>query len=169
MTLATDFSDEYRADMARRSWPGRTLLAHLDDAVAAAPDSLALVGYTHADQGRRALTYGELAEQVDRVAAGLLDLGVAPGQVGSMQLPNWWQMPVLSLACLRVGAVTNALMPIFRSRELEFMLGLAESVLLVVPEEFAGFDHAAMAHDLAARLPALEHVVTVRPDGGFDG
>jgi cyclohexanecarboxylate-CoA ligase len=166
MTLTTDFTDEYRADMSRRSWPGRTLLDDLDDAVASAPDVLALVGYTHADDGRRSLTYGELAEQVDRVAAGLLDLGVRAGQVVSMQLPNWWQMPVLSLACLRVGAVTNALMPIFRSRELEFMLGLAESAVLVVPEEFNGFDHAAMAHDLAARLPALEHVVTVRPDDG---
>jgi cyclohexanecarboxylate-CoA ligase len=166
MTLATDFTDGYRADMARRSWLGRTLLDFLDDAVAAAPDAVALVGYTHADDGRRALTYGELAEQVDRVAAGLLDLGVRAGQVVSMQLPNWWQMPVLSLACLRVGAVTNALMPIFRSRELEFMLGLAESVVLVVPEEFNGFDHAAMARDLAARLPALNTVITVRPGGG---
>ncbi len=166
MTLATDFTDGYRTDMARRSWLGRTLLDFLDDAVAATPDAVALVGYTHTDDGRRALTYGELAEQVDRVAAGLLDLGVRAGQVVSMQLPNWWQMPVLSLACLRVGAVTNALMPIFRSRELEFMLGLAESVVLVVPEEFNGFDHAAMARDLAARLPALNTVITVRPGGG---
>jgi cyclohexanecarboxylate-CoA ligase len=168
MALTTDFTDEYRADMARRSWPGRTLLDHLDDAVAARADVPAVIGYTHADDGRRALTYGELADQVDRVAAGLLDLGVRAGQVVSMQLPNWWQMPVLGLACLRVGAVTNALMPIFRSRELEFMLSLAESTVLVVPEEFAGFDHAAMAHDLAARLPALAHVVTVRPGGGGD-
>ncbi|MCD2195125.1 AMP-binding protein [Actinomycetospora endophytica] len=166
MTLATDFTDGYRADMARRSWPGRTLLDHLDEAVAHRPDTLAVVGYTHADDGRRALTYAELAARVDRVAAGLLDLGVQAGQVVSMQLPNWWQLPVLSLACLRVGAVTNALMPIFRTRELEFMLGLAESTVLVVPEEFAGFDHAAMARDLTGRLPALTTVITVRPGGG---
>ena len=166
MTLTTDFSEAYRAEMSRRSWPGRTLLDYLDDAVAAHPDKPAVIGYTHAEGGRRVLTYGELGEQTERVAAGLLDLGVRPGQVVSMQLPNWWQLPVLSLACLRVGAVTNALMPIFRSRELEFMLGLAESCVLVVPEEWGGFDHATMARDLAGRLPALEHVVTVRSGGG---
>jgi len=72
----------------------------------------------------------------------------------------------MHLACLRIGAVTNALMPIFRRRELEFMLGLAETTVLVVPEAFNGFDHAELAAELRTALPALRHVVTVRPDGG---
>ena len=103
---------------------------------------------------------------MDRIAAGLLDLGVAPGQVVSAQLPNWWQLAAVHLACLRVGAVTNALMSIFRKRELTFMLGLAESVLLLTPETFNGFDHAALATELRAELPGLAHVVAVRPEGG---
>lgn len=59
------------------------------------------------------------------------------GEVVSCQLPNWWQFTALHLACMRIGAVTNPLMPIFRERELSFMLGLAESKILVVREPFA--------------------------------
>jgi cyclohexanecarboxylate-CoA ligase len=163
--ITTDFTDEYRAAMAEY-WPGRTLLDHFDAAVTTHPDKVAVIGYVDATGVRHALTYAELDERADRIASGLLDLGVRRGEVVSVQLPNWWQLPALHLGCLRIGAVTNALMPIFRLRELGFMLDLAESAVLVVPEEFNGFDHAAMATELQARLPALRGVVTVGADGG---
>ncbi len=165
--LSADFDAEYRAAMAPY-WPGRTLVEHLDEELAARPEHLAVISHVQATGSRHALTRAELADRVDRIAAGLLDLGVARGQVVSAQLPNWWQLVALNLACQRVGAVTNALMPVFRARELEFMLGLAESVLFVIPEEWGGFDYAGMAADLRPKLPALEHVITVRPDGGDD-
>ncbi len=165
--LTADFDADYRAAMAPY-WPDRTLLEHLEEEIAARPDRPAVIGHVQATGSRHALTRAELADRVDRIAAGLLDLGVQPGAVVSAQLPNWWQLVALNLACLRVGAVTNALMPVFRARELEFMLGLAESVLFVVPEEWGGFDYAGMAADLRPRLPALEHVITVHPDGGDD-
>ncbi len=166
MTLITDFSSEYRARMAATTWPNRTLLDDLAAAVARHPDKPAVVGHVQQSGQRHALTYAELDERADRIAAGLLDLGVGPGEVVSAQLPNWWQLAALHLACLRVGAVTNALMPIFRRRELEFMLGLAESSVLLVPEVFNGFDHGAMAQELQDVVPSLKHVVTVAPDGG---
>lgn len=165
--LTADFDADYRVAMARY-WPNRTVLEHLDSELAARPEQPAVIGHVQATGSRHALSRAELADRADRIAAGLLDLGVQPGQVVSAQLPNWWQLVALNLACLRVGAVTNALMPVFRARELEFMLGLAESVLLVIPEEFNGFDYAGMAADLRPRLPALQHVITVRPDGGDD-
>ncbi len=56
-------------------------------------------------------------------------------------------------------------MPIFRERELEFMLGLAQAKVLIVPREFRGFDYPAMAAGLRGRLPHLRHVVVV---GGSD-
>jgi cyclohexanecarboxylate-CoA ligase len=164
MPMTADFSPDHRASMARH-WPNRTLLDYFDAAVSAHPDKVAVIGHVDATGGRHALTYAGLAERADRIAAGLLDLGVRRGEVVSVQLPNWWQLPALHLGCLRVGAVTNALMPVFRGRELDFMLGLAESAVLVVPEEFNGFDHAAMAAELRGRLPALRHVLTVAADG----
>ena len=76
----------------------------------------------------------------------------------SFQLPNWWEFPVLHLACLKLGAVSNPLMVIFRERELGFMLDLAESKVLVVPRQFRGFDYPAMVAGVRDRLPALRRV-----------
>jgi len=90
MTLSTDFIDEYRARMAR--WMDRTLLDHFHEAVSAHPERIAVTGYVEGGTRRHVLTYAELSDRVDRLAAGLLDLGVRPGQVLSAQLPNWWQM-----------------------------------------------------------------------------
>lgn len=67
----------------------------------------------------------------------------------------------LHLALLRIGAVTNPIMPIFRDREMEFMLTLAETRVLIVPQRFRDFDHAAMADRLKAKVPTLEHVVII--------
>ena len=82
-----------------------------------------------------------------------------------MQLPNWWEFATLALAAFRVGAVVNPLMPIFRERELAYMLDFAETKMFVVPKLFRGFDHEAMAKSLQADLPKLEHVVAVDGDG----
>lgn len=45
---------------------------------------------------------------------------------------------MLHLACLKLGAVSNPLMTIFRERQLRFMLKLAESKVFVVPVAFRG-------------------------------
>lgn len=146
-------------------WRDRLLTDYLDEAVAAAPDRTAIIAHNSMTGARTILTYRELAEQVDRLALGLAGLGVRRDDVVSFQLPNWWQFTALHLACLRIGAVTNAVMPIFRQRELSFMLGLAESRVFVVPREFRGFDHAAMARELKLGLPNLAHVLVIGGSG----
>ena len=87
-----------------------------------------------------------------RVALGLLELGVRPGDVVSYQLPNWTEFLVLHHAATRIGAVNNPLIPIYRDREVGFMVGLAESKVLVVPQEFRGFDYPAMVERLRAAV-----------------
>ena len=77
-----------------------------------------------------------------------------PGDVVSFQLPNWWQFVALHLGCVRAGAITNPLMPIFRERELRFMLGFAESKLFIAPRRFRGFDHAVQRPSNQNRMPA---------------
>jgi cyclohexanecarboxylate-CoA ligase len=110
------------------------------------------------------LSYRELDARVDRVARGLVSLGVGRSDVVTFQLPNCWEFIALSLACVRIGAVANPVMPIFRQHELTFMLNFGESKVFVVPKVFRGFDYEAMARN-AGGLPHLRHLVVLGGEG----
>ena len=56
---------------------------------------------------RRTMTYRELDDLCDRVAGGLQDLGVRPGDRVSLYSPNRWEWVVAYHAALRAGAVVN--------------------------------------------------------------
>ena len=146
-------------------WADRTLLDHLDAAALAAPDKVAFFGRKSGFGTETALSYRQLDRLSRRVAVGLAALGVGKGDVVSMILPNWCEFPLVHLACLRLGAVTNPLMPILRHRELSFMLALAESKALIIPKSFRDFDYPAMIADLRPALPALRHVLVVEGSG----
>jgi cyclohexanecarboxylate-CoA ligase len=146
---------------AAGSWTDTVLLASFERAVRESPDKLAVVDhYVGHDEARR-MTYAELDRVVDAIAAQLVEAGVGQGDVVSWQLPNGWLFVALHLAALRIGAISNPLMPIFRERELRFMLGLARSRVMVVPATFRGFDHAAMMEHLRSDLPELRRVFVV--------
>jgi cyclohexanecarboxylate-CoA ligase len=99
------------------------------------------------------LSYRELDARVDRIARGLVSLGVGRSDVVTFQLPNCWEFIALSLACVRIGAVANPVMPIFRQHELNFMLNFGESKVFVVPKVFRGFDYEAMARHAGRSAP----------------
>jgi cyclohexanecarboxylate-CoA ligase len=150
--------------VGRGHWRNRTINDDLDACVAACPDKLALAA-VRLDSGElRQFTYRELATLADRIAVGLSRLGIGRNDVVAMQLPNWWQFSLLYLACSRLGAVLNPLMPIFRERELSFMLKHGEAKVLVIPKHFRNFDHEGMARGLQPDLSFLKRIVVV--DGG---
>lgn len=146
-------------------WVDTPYDALLQQTIAATPAKPALVGYRADRSDVRRLTYAELGDAVARAAAALRGLGVQGGDIVAVQLPNWCEFVVVSLAANRIGAVVNPLMPIFRERELSYMLGFAEAKVLVVPKVFRGFDHAAMAYGLQRELPKLQHVIVVDGEG----
>ena len=150
---------------ARGDWTGKTTLDYLDAAVAAHPARAAVIAHDSERRTDTALTYAELDAVARRIALGLLDLGIRPGDVVSFQLPNWWQFTAIHLACIHVGAISNALMPIFRARELRFMLGFAEARLYIGPQRFRGFDYPAMMAGLGPELPKLERCFYVGGTG----
>ncbi|VVE90446.1 cyclohexanecarboxylate-CoA ligase [Pandoraea bronchicola] len=153
---------------ARGWWPERTINDALDAAVAASPDKVALTAVSSATGQTLRLTYAALADAAERLALGLMRRGVGRGDVVACQLPNGWPFAVTYLACARIGAVLNPLMHIFRERELSFMLRHGEAKVFVVPHQFRGFDHAAMARTLQRDLPDLSHVIVVGEDSLAD-
>jgi cyclohexanecarboxylate-CoA ligase len=150
-----------RLEASRGLWLDRLPVDFLDAARRASPERAAFVGRNSAQGREIRLTYAELGARVDAIAIGLLECGVGKGDVVAFQLPNWWEFTALFFACNRIGAVANPLMPIFRQRELRFMLGFAEAKVVVVPALWRGFDHLAMLREIRADLPHLKHVFAV--------
>lgn len=102
-------------------------------------------------QDDRALTFGELRENAERVAAGLYDMGVRPGTVVAWQLPTRLETAVLSFALARLGAVQSPVIPFYRDREVGFALRESKAEFFAVPGVWRGFDHTAMARRLGAK------------------
>jgi 3-phosphoshikimate 1-carboxyvinyltransferase len=130
------------------------------------PAETAVVEIASEGRPERVLSWRELDAQVDAAATMLLDLGVAPGEPVAWQLPNWTEFTVLAAATARIGAIACPLMPIFRERELSFMLGRSRARVFVAPERFRGRDHVAETVELLAGpgAAAVDHVVVVGGD-----
>ncbi len=145
-------------------WRDKNMLDAFDAALASCPDDVAVVDYRTETGEKILMTYRELAEKAERVAVALAHYGIGKQDIVSFQLPNWWEFVVINLACLRIGAVSNPLMPIFREHELSFMVDFAESKVLIVPKKFRGFDHEDMIDGMRDKLPKLEHLFVVGSD-----
>ena len=101
------------------------------------------------DETGRRMTFGEYRDRCERAAAGLAALGVGDGTVVSWVQPTTLEAMVLFGALRRLGAVQNPILPIYREREVGFIIRQAGSALLVVPSTWKGFDYEAMAHAVA--------------------
>ena len=126
----------------RSVWPGRNLIDFIGDYLQRKANAVAVV-----DRGAR-YTFAQVMQSVEAMASALESLGIGSGDVVTFQLPNWVQAVVLHLACLRIGAVVNPVVPIYREKELNYILEDAGTALLVIPDTYRGFDYPA----LAARL-----------------
>ncbi|MEV0092513.1 AMP-binding protein [Streptomyces sp. NPDC050738] len=102
-------------------------------------------------QEDRTLTFGELRDRCERVAAGLYERGVRAGTVVAWQLPTRIETALLSFALARLGAVQTPIIPFYRDREVGFALRESKAEFFAVPGTWRGFDHTAMAHRLGAR------------------
>ena len=114
------------------------------------------------------ISFAEYRDAALRAAAGFAALGVGEGDVVSWQLPTWLEAMVLVGALSRLGAVQNPILPIYRDREVGFVVRQAGSKVLVVTSEWRGFDYAGMARGIAADNPGTEVVVVERgtlPEG----
>ncbi len=140
----------------------RTLWELIEKRAEATPDARLVV-----DERGESLTFGMFRERAGRTAAGLLAMGVHEGTVVSWQLPSWKESIVLVAALSRLGAVQNPILPIYREREVGFIVRQARSKLLFVPSEFRGFDFAEMARTIADGVEGLSVKVSDRalPDG----
>ncbi|SMF61924.1 class I adenylate-forming enzyme family protein [Allosphingosinicella indica] len=142
-------------DFTARGWWGDLTLDHLlQRNRAEVGERLALVdpmNRTALDgHAPRRLTWAELGEEVDRVGAALLGLGLVKDDILTYQTPNFVDTVVLALACSRIGLIISPVVMPYRAHELGYVLDTVRPKALVTVARFAGHDHAAMALELCA-------------------
>ena len=115
--------------------------------VAATPDTRMLI-----DESGRSLTFAEFRDRAERVAVGLLDLGVGEGTPVTWVLPTRIETVLLSFALSRLGAVQNPIIHIYRHREVEFCIRQTGAELVVHPGTWSGFDYGAMVDGIVEGL-----------------
>ena len=106
-------------------------------------------------------TWGQLDAEVDRVATGLLRLGVARGDRVGIWAPNCAEWTVTQFATARIGAVLVTINPAYRTSEVEYALNKVGCSVLVSAPRFKTSDYVGMLREIGApRLPHLRHRIT---------
>ncbi|MFQ6110927.1 MAG: AMP-binding protein [Nitrospinota bacterium] len=165
---------------------GVTIPEHFAGVAERFPDRDALVSIP---QGRR-LCYRELADEVDRLARGLLGCGFGKGDRIGIWSTNNVEWLLLQMATARIGAILVNINPAYRSNELAYALKCSEVQGLFTIPSFRSSDYVAMLVELVPELkerraraelaseafPALRRVFlydpaapeeTARPHAGF--
>lgn len=160
--LTGGFPPEFAARYRREGyWRGEVLGDLLRDWASRDGDRTAVV----ARAGRE--SYRELDARADRIAAGLAGLGIRAGDRVVVQLPNGLAIPAVSVALFRLGALPVFALPSHRRAEISYLCGHAGAVAYITADGYQGFDYRAMAKEVSADVPELEHIIVAGDAGGF--
>ncbi|MGA8262042.1 MAG: AMP-binding protein [Arenicellales bacterium] len=152
---------------------GETIGAHFDKVAERAPDRPALiVRHQNVDWN-----YGELKSKVDAFAAGLLALGLQPGDRVGIWSPNNSEWVITQFATARAGIILVNINPAYRLAEVEYALNKAGCKALITADHFKTSDYVGMLRELAPeiagsppgglsaeRLPTLRTLVRIGAD-----
>ena len=149
---------------------GDTIGAHFDKAAERWSERDALV----VRQQNVRWSYGELKAKVDAFAAGLLALGLSPGDRVGIWSPNNAEWVITQFATAKAGLILVNINPAYRLSELDYALNKVGCKALVTAHSFKTSDYVGMLRELAPeidrsapgklqakRLPALTTLIRI--------
>lgn len=142
-----------------RWWSGLTLGDLLDRAADIHPKKEAFV------DNRTRMTYKDVRNKTNRLAIGLLDLGIKPLDRVLVQLPNWNEFVFVYFALQKIGAIPVLLIDRYRQFEINRLIKLTGATAWIVASRYKNTDYQPIIHDMKKEHPELEHVITVRGEG----
>ncbi|GEK35155.1 AMP-binding protein [Kurthia sibirica] len=148
--LTADYKKRYE-----KTWHHTTIIDYLKRAIANHPQKWAII------DSKSRYTYEELGQLVNRVALGLHHHGIKKDDVVSIYLPNWNEFVILHFAITKLGAITNPLIPIYREREIDYMIKKVKSKALIIPDVFREFNYPKMIENLLPQWPFMDTIFVV--------
>ena len=123
---------------------GDTIGVHLDRMAALSPDGPALIARQQGIRWR----YGEFRDRVDELAAGLLGLGLMPGDRLGIWSPNNAEWVLTQFASAKAGLILVNINPAYRLHELDYALNKGGCRGLILASSFKTSDYIAMIRGL---------------------
>lgn len=108
----------------------------------------------------REITWAGLWADARKLAAHLIDIGVQPGDVVAIQLPNRIEYVVALAASNLAGAIASPFLVNLRSHEVKFILEFSGAVAVLVSAD-GEFDLVGMVAWLRPELPYLKEIISV--------
>ncbi len=118
------------------------------------------------------MTWTELNRQAEELAAGLLALGLEPGDRVGVWAPNCVEWVLAQFATAKAGIIQVNINPAYRLHELDYAINQVGCKVLIVADRFKSSDYLQMIRELApeiekpgpgglqaARLPELRVVI----------
>ena len=152
---------------------GETIGVHFDKAAARWGERDALI----VRQQNVRWTYAELNARVDAFAAGLLALGLTPGDRIGIWSPNNSEWVITQFATAKAGLILVNINPAYRLSELDYALNKVACKALITADSFKSSDYVGMLRELAPeidrcapgqlqskRLPALTTLIRIGDD-----
>jgi fatty-acyl-CoA synthase len=155
--MTTPAVPSYASGTSDKPLLGDTIGDNFDRAVATFGDREALVEHA---TGRR-WTYRQLADEVNAVAQGLVDLGVGKGDRVGIWAPNCAEWTFTQYATAKIGAILVNINPAYRVHELKYVLNQSGIRTLVAAPSFKTSDYAAMIDEVRDDCPALADVLLI--------
>ncbi len=150
--MAEEIRSSYVHGASQMSLRGQTIGACFDETVDRFGDNAALiVAYQDINW-----TYAQLREQVDRWAAGLIALGLQPGERIGIWAPNCWEWVVTQFASAKAGLILVNINPAYRIGELKYALEKVGCKALITAPALKSSDYIAMLHELLPGLATSE-------------
>ncbi|MCR4392117.1 MAG: long-chain-fatty-acid--CoA ligase [Candidatus Acetothermia bacterium] len=109
----------------------------------------------------KTLTYRDLASEVERLAAGLVELGVEPGDKVAIWMSNVPEWIVAYFAVARAGGVVVPMNTRYKTHEVVYILGNSEAKAAFLAPGFLGIDYTGMLGEVRPKLPLLREVIAV--------
>ncbi len=154
-----DFADRYRRE---GYWQRETIGGLLERAARTWPSRIAVSG------GARRISYSELDTLTNRLALRFLGQGFKLHDIVLLQVPNLWEFVVIFFALQKVGVLPVMCLPSHRHTEITYFAQLTQATAYFVAPEFRNFDYLAMAREVRAETPSLQHLVALG-DGSQPG
>jgi len=135
----------------------------------------------HVEHGVR-YSYAALRDECDRVAKGMIALGIGKGDHVGIWATNYPEWVVAQFATAKIGAVLVTVNPSYRTHELQYLLRQSDASTLLMIDSFKTSDYVGMINELipelrdsepgrlrAAAFPQLQRVIFIgkQPQSGM--